>query len=74
MRELKKRTPLHVQVFQEGDKVVIANPGLLIQSENLADDVFTVVKTKLSFGDWLGVTNDRTGRSYVMGHGEYAFL
>lgn len=72
MKSISERVPLAVKDFREGDKVIIAHPNLLIQSENLVNDTFTVVKTTLSFGDWLGVVNDRTGRGCVMGNGEYA--
>lgn len=62
---------LAVSSFNIGDKVKLANPYLTVQSENELDDTFTVVATKLSFGDWKGVINDRTGRGYVMSNGDY---
>lgn len=74
MRELNERFGLSVEDFKVGDKAIIANPGLLVQSESQVDDVFLVVPTKLSFGDWLGVVNERTGRGYVMANGDYSFL
>lgn len=62
---------LPVHEFNIGDKVKIANPLLTTQSENKLADLFTVNETQLSFGKWKSAKNDRTGRSYVMGNGEY---
>lgn len=62
---------LQVSDFNIGDKVKIANPSLIVQSENELDDVFTVVEAELSLGKWKGVVNDRTGRGYVMANGDY---
>jgi hypothetical protein len=74
MIELHDRIGLPVSSFKEEDKVLIAHPSLLVQSLNKVDDVFTVVNTKLSFGDWKAAVNDRTGQGYVMANGEYSLL
>ncbi|MBR2246303.1 MAG: hypothetical protein IJ880_04645 [Bacilli bacterium] len=60
-----------VSEFTVGDKVVLANPYLTVGSENKQGDTYTIVKTTLSFGEWKSAINDRTGRGYVMGDGEY---
>ncbi|MEK3955649.1 MULTISPECIES: hypothetical protein [unclassified Psychrobacillus] len=72
MIKLVERTGLPVESFIIGEKAVIANPSLLIQSENQENDTFTVVATQLSLMDWKAAINDRTGRGYVMSNGDYA--
>jgi hypothetical protein len=68
---MNDRKGLPVMSFNIGEKVMLANPYLTVNSENEIDDVFTVVKTELSFGEWRDAVNDRTGRGYVMSDGDY---
>ncbi len=71
MKPLSERNGISVDKFNVGDKALISNPSLLVQSMNKEDDTFTVVETELSFGKWKATVNDRTGYGYVMSHGNF---
>ncbi|TCJ00447.1 hypothetical protein [Cytobacillus praedii] len=74
MTSIYERKGIPVQEFNIGDKAMLANPHLLVQSLNKEDDTFTVVETELSFGKWKSAINDRTGYGYVMANGDYCLL
>jgi hypothetical protein len=74
MKHLSERKGISVNKFNIGDKVLIVNPFLLIQSANEENDTFTVEECELSFGKWKAVRNDRTGFGYVMSDGDYCLV
>jgi hypothetical protein len=71
MKKLSERKGMRVDDFNIGDKVLIANPHMLVNSTSNENDTFSVVETELSFGKWKAAVNDRTGYGLVMANGDW---